>query len=156
MTINHELEIIFCQSTCPGFLFASTVTEQRALGCDSLSLTAYSCSHWLPGNVVKASLLCSPWLWSSVGQKQGDRRSSECCTALAFFDSLNSCDRLQKRGPLCPPRGHLSCGSLLIDAPECRRPQCPEDSCTEELGMIGTEASALGFFHTYSCGAVQC
>lgn len=112
MTISQELEFIFCQPTCPGFCL-EVRWQSRALGCDSLSLTAYSCSHWLPGNTVKASLLCSPWLWSSIGQKQGDRRGSECFTALALILWIPD-----SRSPLCPPRGHLSCVSLLIDAPK--------------------------------------
>lgn len=40
------------------------VTELRNFGCDSPSLTAHSCHHWLPGNVIKAPLIafcgCGP------------------------------------------------------------------------------------------------
>lgn len=100
MKINHNLEYILCQNTCFGFLLKkkNVVTEHKAFGCDPLSLTACSCYHWLPGNMIKASLLCSLWLWSPICQKQGDMRNSECFLALAFFDSLTCCDRLQKQG----------------------------------------------------------
>lgn len=43
VNINHKLEYLFCQSTCPGFLFGNMVTGWRACGCDSLSLPACSC-----------------------------------------------------------------------------------------------------------------
>ena len=57
------------------FYLENMVTEHSTFGCDGLSLQPAAV---VTSSVIKASLLCSRWLWSSVCQKQGDRRGSEC------------------------------------------------------------------------------
>lgn len=77
------------------FYLENMLTEHRALGYNSLSLTVLNCHHWLLGSMIKSSLLCSLWLWSSICQKQGQIKASKHSSALAFSDSLTPYDRLQ-------------------------------------------------------------
>lgn len=94
MKINHKLEYIPLSEYMPWlFYLENIVSEHRDFGCESGPLQHAASHCWLPGNVIKASLLCGLWLWSSICQKRGDRRGSECFSAPAFLHYLTLCDR---------------------------------------------------------------